>query len=144
MERLASNPYRQWLEGDPISKKPKDMTNEELVKFTAAGAVVIVQRLKSLEPYLRELRRRFHKLKPGEKICGFRNWGEYCTKHLHKTKRALNYMLSGGNKNRVEVLPKQNLLPPNCGIGLGGKLFPILLLLPLEHQLSERNSDDKG
>jgi hypothetical protein len=108
--RPDSNPYRQWLDGDRIGKKPRDMTDAELIKFTSAGAVVIIQRMKSLHPYLLELRKRFHKLERGEKLCGFRNWAEYCTKHLGKTKRALNYMLAGGNKNRVDVLPKQNLL----------------------------------
>jgi hypothetical protein len=102
---IHTNPYRQWLEGDHIGKKPRDMSNEELVKFTGAGAVVIIQRIKSLRPYFDELRNRFHGLRRGEKICGFRNWNEYFRKHLGKSKRALNYMLAGGNTNRT--------IPPN-------------------------------
>jgi hypothetical protein len=98
---IESNPYRQWLDGDHIGKKPRDMTNEELIKFTGAGAVVIIQRIKSLRPYFDELRNRFSGLRRGEKICGFRNWDEYCRKHLGKSKRALNYMLAGGNTKRT-------------------------------------------
>ncbi len=100
---IDQNPHRQWLEGDLISKKPSDMTSEELVKFTSAGTVIIIQRLKSLRPYFLELRKRFHNLERGEKICGYCNWGEYCTKHLRKHKRTLNYMLAGGNKNRPQL-----------------------------------------
>jgi hypothetical protein len=114
--RNAANPYRQWLDGDRIGKKPRDMTDEELVKFTGAGAVVIIQRLKSLRPYFMELRKRFHNLERGEMVCGFRNWGEYCTKHLGKTKRTLNYMLAGGNKNRAEVLRPQHQLPDGIDV----------------------------
>jgi hypothetical protein len=104
---IESNPYRQWLDGDHIGKKPRDMTNEELIKFTGAGAVVIIQRIKSLRPYFDELRNRFSGLRRGEKICGFRNWDEYCRKHLGKSKRALNYMLAGGNTNRKTPPNKQ-------------------------------------
>jgi hypothetical protein len=97
---IQTNPYRQWLDGDRIEKRPRDMTDAELVKFTAAGAVVVVQRIKALRPYFQELNKRFKKLKRGETLCGFPNWDTYCTKHLGKTRRALNYMLIGGNTNR--------------------------------------------
>jgi hypothetical protein len=102
---IEQNHYRQWVDGEHISRKPHDMTNEELVRFTGMGTVVIIQRLKTLQPYLMELRSRFQNLKREEKICGFSSWNEYCTKHLGRTKRALNYMLTGGNKSRP-------LLPP--------------------------------
>ncbi len=100
---IDQNPYRQWLEGDRISKKPSDMTSEELVKFTSSGAIIIIQRIKTLAPYFRELRKRFHGLKRGETIAGYRNWAEFCSRHLGRTKRTLNYMLAGGNKYRPQL-----------------------------------------
>jgi hypothetical protein len=117
---IQINPYRQWLDGEHIGKKPRDMTNEELVKFTGAGAIVIIQRIKSLRPYFDELRNRFSGLRRGEKICGFPNWDTYCRKHLGKTKRALNYMLAGGNMKRTppsgnhKQLTEDNSEPPRA------------------------------
>jgi hypothetical protein len=104
--------FKQWIDGKTISKKPNQMTDKELIDFTEAGAVVIISRMKTLAPYLMEVRRRFNRLERGETLCGYSNWGEFCTEHLKKTKRALNYMLAGGNKARPQLTEgeKQELL----------------------------------
>lgn len=105
--------HQRWADGRKIGKKPREMSDGELDKFTSQSVILIVQRIKTLRPYLMEVRRRFHRLARGEKFCGFPTWDAYCQQRFGRTKRALNYMLAGGNKNRPqvpEVLPKQNLL----------------------------------
>src|SRR5579872_7126366 len=76
---------------------PSKMSSETLAGFVGRLAGHIAEQLEGLEPYYRELRESFHHLRRGERIVGCNSWSEYCDHVLHRTKRAINYWLAGGN-----------------------------------------------
>lgn len=55
---------------------------------------VSTRKLRELKPQLSELRNHFKTLKPKQKISDCRTWDEFCSKRLHRTKRAVNLLLA--------------------------------------------------
>ena len=91
---------------------PAAMSNDQLAACVSSLAIHICEKLDTLEPYVRELQARFTKKKSkGALISGCKTWTEFCDKVLGRSRRAVNYMLNGGNPAR-----------PNKR---GGKTFPI-------------------
>jgi hypothetical protein len=86
---------------------PRKLDNDTLAKFVASLAGSIAEQLEGLQPYYVELRQRFHHIRKGEAILGCPTWGEYCDRVLHRTRRAINYWLAGGNpvSKRQPALP---------------------------------------
>ncbi|MGB7438704.1 MAG: hypothetical protein WBW49_25065, partial [Candidatus Acidiferrum sp.] len=86
----------------------EDLTNEEVANHVIAG----VQKLRALEPYLRELWSRFRRLKPGQTIMGCSTKTEFAEKHLNRSLRAVEYLLYGRSEqcSRPEyVTPPKHL-----------------------------------
>jgi hypothetical protein len=60
-------------------------------------------KLRELKPQLEELRSHFKELKKsGGRIAGCKTWDEFCTKKLHRTRRAVNTLLSQANEQQME------------------------------------------
>jgi hypothetical protein len=55
---------------------------------------VVTRKLAELKPELSELRAGFKTVKPNQSISGCHTWDEFCTKKLHRTKRAVNLLLA--------------------------------------------------
>src|SRR5580704_13857554 len=98
------------MESNLRIKPPNEMANWELERFVTSRVKRVIKQLKELKPYLDELRNRFHTLPAGSTIAGYATWNEYCTQELGRTKRAVNYMLAGGNpdnqKRKKSELPE--------------------------------------
>lgn len=81
----------------PVERKqPGELGDEQLAQVVSDGLVNLAVISEKLKPYFFELRERFHKNTTAE-IHGCRTWDEFCTKVLNRTRRAVNYLLSGGN-----------------------------------------------
>lgn len=77
---------------------PGKMGDEELASFVTDQAMKVAVLCEELRPYYLELRRRFTEKKSRtDTIAGCRTWLEFCETRLDRTKRAINYWLSGGN-----------------------------------------------
>jgi hypothetical protein len=79
----------------------------------------ISAKLKTLEDDIRALWLDFDNLKAGETILGCATKKEFCEKKLHRTPRAIQYMLAGGNPNntRSEIIsPIEASRPPQTPI----------------------------
>ena len=63
------------------------------------GIESLTATLKEREDDIRQLWKEFDKLPKGESILGCRTKKQFCEKHLHRTPRAIRYMLDGGNPN---------------------------------------------
>ena len=74
----------------------------------------LAAKLKTLEADIRLLWIDFDNLKAGETILGCATKKEFCEKRLHRTPRAIQYMLAGGNTNRALLPPASETfsLPP--------------------------------
>ena len=79
-------------------------TPEERAEFVAARLEASGQQIAS---YVRQLRRDFRLLKPGETIMGCKKWTEFCTKVLNRTTRAVRYIMAGGNPRSQRKPPKE-------------------------------------
>src|ERR1700674_2699693 len=78
-------------------KKPGELGDEQLAQVVSDGLVNLTVVSERLNPYFFELRDRFHKKSVETDIHGCRTWNEFCTKVLKRTRRAVNYLLAGGN-----------------------------------------------
>lgn len=82
----------------PVDRKqPGELGDEQLAQVVSDGLVNLAVVSERLKPYFFELRERFHKKDTTAEIHGCRTWDEFCTKVLKRTRRAVNYLLSGGN-----------------------------------------------
>jgi hypothetical protein len=63
----------------------------------ARRVVTGITKLRHVERDIRALRKEFAVLPKGETILGCALWTEFCEKHLRRTPRAVQYLLSGGN-----------------------------------------------
>jgi hypothetical protein len=75
-----------------IQKNRELLAQRVVDRFVALDA-----KLTDFEADIRALWKEFDSLKTGEKILGCRTRKHFCAKHLHRTPRAVRYMLSGGN-----------------------------------------------
>ena len=105
---------------------PKNLTDEVMTvflnakmdegdKLVADHNKQVIEHLEFLRPYISEMRSRFpkHGGPRTKKVMGCSTWEEYCETVLHRTKRAVNYQLSGGNTNRT---PKISTHTPENGV----------------------------
>lgn len=76
-----------------LSGIPCKVPTEDLARMVASG----LSNLLSLQPYVRELWRRFDALQPGETIHNCKSRKEFCESVLKKDPRTVRYMLNGGN-----------------------------------------------
>lgn len=99
---------------------PTAMQSDKLGEYIATSITGLFTTLEDLKPYIEELWVRFDDInivefyeeratrdkklsreewenRPQKSICGCRTKKEYCEKILHRTPRAVQYMLSGGN-----------------------------------------------
>jgi hypothetical protein len=91
------------------AKMPEELSDEELHHCLREGAKNLCLLATMLEPYYNELRSRFARKPKAEKLLGCRTWNEYCEKVLHRSRRAVNYFLAGGNpveKRKTAGAPK--------------------------------------
>jgi hypothetical protein len=86
---------------DEIEKtpKPEKMSDAELARYCIREGRYLMRRIEHYRLYLLVLRERFRSLDGSKTILGCRTWNEFCTERLEYTKRAMNYMLAGGNKD---------------------------------------------
>ena len=79
---------------------------EILARRVIRKVTVLAAKLVDLEADIRQLWREFESLKPGEMILGCRTKKAFCAKFLHRTPRAVRYMLKGGNPDnwRGEII----------------------------------------
>jgi hypothetical protein len=84
----------------PVAK-PTEMSDKALIEFINSGSIKIAVLCETFRPYYLELRDRFAKKPKGETIEGFSSWNDYCEQTLDRTRRAVNYFLSGGNAEYV-------------------------------------------
>jgi hypothetical protein len=70
----------------------------------------------TLRPFVEELWKRFEELKAGETIAGCKTRKEYCERILHRTPRAVRYMLAGGNPVSKR-LAGETVSPVTCSTG---------------------------
>jgi hypothetical protein len=93
-------------------KQPDELGDEQLAQVVSNGLVNLAVVSERLKPYFFELRDRFHKKSVEVEIHGCRTWDEFCTKVLKRTRRAVNYLLSGGNpaskRNSQSTGPQDN------------------------------------
>jgi hypothetical protein len=73
----------------PVPKTPEERAEYVAAEFERSGQQIAV--------YVKQLRRDFRALKPGETIMGCRTWTAFCTKVLKRTTRAVRYIVAGGN-----------------------------------------------
>ncbi len=78
-------------------KQPGELGDEQLAQVVSNGLVNLAVVSERLKPYFFELRERFHRKSVEAEIHGCRTWDEFCKKVLKRTRRAVNYLLSGGN-----------------------------------------------
>jgi hypothetical protein len=71
------------------------MNNEELAKRVIAAVDGLAPKLAELEADIRALWAEFEKLPKGQTIAGCRTKTEFCRRHLNRTPRAIQYLLSG-------------------------------------------------
>lgn len=79
------------------SNQPAELSDEQLGQVVTIGFMNLTVFSEKLKPYFFELRERFHKKPLTAEIQGCRTWDEFCTKVLKHTRRAVNYLLAGGN-----------------------------------------------
>lgn len=74
---------------------------------------VVTRKLRELKNELAELREGFRTLKPKQTISGCKAWDDFCSSKLHRTKRAVNMLLSEKPVEREETShPKANADKP--------------------------------
>lgn len=104
-------PIRETVSRTP---DPKNLTDEAMTvflnakmdegdKLVADHNKQVIEHLEFLRPYINEMRSRFpkHGGPRTKKVMGCSTWGIYCETVLHRTKRAVNYQISGGNTKRT-------------------------------------------
>jgi hypothetical protein len=84
-----SLPEKHWC---MTPDKREALAKQVIHRFTALEA-----KLTDFDADIRSLWKEFDGLKRGEKILGCTNRKQFCENHLHRTPRAVQYMLSGGN-----------------------------------------------
>src|SRR5580692_8270096 len=70
------------------------MSNDALGSYVENAVLAIGQSLADLQPYIQEL---WVRLELGQTVLGCKTKKEYCERVLHRTPRAVQYMLAGGN-----------------------------------------------
>jgi len=69
------------------------------------------RKLRELNYELLLVRNDFNTLKKGQRISGCQNWDEFCTKKLHRTKRAVNLLLADKPKREETSHPEPPVVP---------------------------------
>lgn len=92
------------------------MQSDALGVHVRDGLVGVAQKLVELKPYIEELWRRFDN---GDKILGCSTKKEFCEDVLHRSPRAIRYMLAGGNPDNVRQQPAEIISPRDIT-----KLYP--------------------
>jgi hypothetical protein len=85
-------------QGKPVSPR----TPEERAEFVAAR----FEACGDIAPHIRQLRRDFRALKPGETIMECKTWTEFCKRVLKRSARAIRYRMAGGNPRSKRKPPK--------------------------------------
>ncbi len=75
---------------------------ENLARRVLARMDSLAAKLRNLEADIRQLWVEFDKLQDGETILGCATKKEFCEKKLHRTPRAVQYMLAGGNPDNAK------------------------------------------
>jgi hypothetical protein len=88
------------------------LDREVLAQRVIACIGSIATKLAELEPDIRQLWVEFENLPKGETIRGCTTKKEFCEKHLHRTPRAIQYMLDGGNAANMAQRRENISLPP--------------------------------
>ena len=86
------------------------VNREALAQKVIDGIGVISVKLEELKPDIELLWLEFDKLADGETILGCSTKTEFCKQYLHRTLRAVRYMLAGGNVKPI-VTPGEKLSP---------------------------------
>lgn len=95
--KMPKDAVRQWLDGD-LKIRPKDASAEECFRFVTGALGVTLVRLKTLRPWIKSMHEHYQKSE--EPIGDCANWTEFRRKYLGAwKKRAINYMLAGGNQD---------------------------------------------
>jgi hypothetical protein len=77
------------------------LSNEDLVARIEGNIVTACRTLEDLRPLVVEAWRR---LDDGQTVGGCTTKNEFAEKILHRSKRSVNYMLGGGNHNRIDYV----------------------------------------
>ena len=97
---------------DQLTAAARDL----LAKKVISGFTALEATLTDFEDDIRGLWTEFENLKTGETILGCKTKTEFCTVHLHRSRRAVNYMLAGGNPTNQtrEIISRAKLVDPNA------------------------------
>ena len=97
----------------PSPVAPTTIDREQLAQRVIVGIGSIATKLSELEPDIRQLWIEFKNLPHGETIMGCATKKEFCETHLHRTPRAIQYLLNGGsNGNYVPVAERSEIISP--------------------------------
>ena len=116
-----------------LAKRPTAMKSEALAKYLQAG---MFRAFRELEPFMRELWARFAALKRNERIAGCATKEQYCERVLHRTPRAVRYMLAGGNPRNAKRKPAEIIAPSRPALPAATMEIPYV-----EDFLSEEEAD---
>ena len=95
------------------SPPPTTIDREVLAQRVIAGIGSIATKLSELEPDIRQLWIEFKNLPKGETILGCATKKQFCETHLHRTPRAVRYLLNGdSNPNYVPVAQRGEIISP--------------------------------
>ena len=111
---------------------------EKLAQRVIERVTVIAVKLVELQDDIRELWAEFDRLAPGETIAGCATKKEFCERMLHRTPRAIRYMLAGGNQKQGEIIsPLAGLLEVRNH--LDQKIMEVLLQELIDEELDQIN-----
>jgi hypothetical protein len=89
---------------------------EALAQRVIAAISSVSRKLSELEPDIRALWVEFENLSDGETILGCSTKKEFCETKLHRTPRAIQYLLNGGsNQNYVPAAERSEIISPPAG-----------------------------
>jgi len=96
------------------------LTDEQLGQKVGRSLAAYADWGEDLVKACKELRQRFHKKPRATMICGCRTWEDYCTKYFERTRRAVDYFLSGGNpvsnRSKPAEEPQPAEAPPTVSL----------------------------
>lgn len=99
MSRLTTS-SPNLLEPINLSVPPESLSTENLVQTVTLTFAEVVSKLRTIVPYVAELRKRFAAAPRGNAgIAGCKTWTEFCQRHLNRTTDAVAKALqdNGGN-----------------------------------------------
>lgn len=80
-----------------VVRNTEKLTDEELGQRVGKAVAAYSAWGEDLIRAAKELRKRFHRKPRAATICGCRTWEDYSKKYFARTRRAMDYFLSGGN-----------------------------------------------